>query len=349
MPRRSPAAVVSLTPLDLTTAVSMPPRLTLFTRRAAYWAAVATCGYVFARPTHMSSLLAAEPAARTTLVTAANQPPQTTGREIDLPLCVVYASEQVDVAAPQGGLVREVAVSVGQDVNSGEILAAIDDAEFRGQLAVAHQQTKIAQQTASDTTAIDLADGLIRTAEVSLEAYRAIDRRGSATPAELRQRELALEQAKLQLSHAQAERHTRRLAAELAFLQAQMLEAKLPQFSIKSPSPAVVAAVEKSAGEWVQPGEPLVRLQRLDEVRVDSFVALKDEHPGRLVGRSVWVTLQRGGETLRFAGRVASYDPQVSAESTTRVHAVVQNLRRDGHWLLLPGMHVRMQILAANR
>ena len=264
--------------------------------------------------------------------------------------CAVFAIDSIQLPAQETGLIRELPHAAGGEVRSGELVAAVDDAAVKMEEAIALLQSQVAAELAADPTDELFAEAVLKEAELGLESYREIQRRGSATDAELRGKQLAVEQAKLKLQHARHGRRSLEAESKLAQRRLEAVRQRLDRFRISAPFDGVLATIDRRPGEWVQAGQPLATLTRLSELRVDAYVLIADLPPAAYVGRSVWVELpQSSGERqpTRLGGRVTHYDPEATAAGTVRLHATVQNVRRNGQWLLLPGMLVRMQVLPA--
>ena len=105
--------------------------------------------------------------------------------------------------------------------------------------------------------------------------------------------------------------------------------------------PGSWCGVYRNHGEWVKPGEPVVRILRLDRLRVEGFLKSRDLTPG-LQGRTVKLVVDLPGDAGReFLGKISFVDPEVDpVNSQVRVWVEVQNqdLR------LRPGMQAKMII-----
>ena len=114
---------------------------------------------------------------------------------------------------------------------------------------------------------------------------------------------------------------------------------KLDRHRISAPIAGVVVRVYRNRGEWVKPGEPVVRILRLDRLRAEGFLKSRDLTPG-LQGRTVKLAVDLPGDAGReFLGKISFVDPEVDpVNSQVRVWVEVQNqdLR------LRPGMQAKM-------
>ena len=119
---------------------------------------------------------------------------------------------------------------------------------------------------------------------------------------------------------------------------------------VAAPWAGVVVERYRRAGEWVQQGEPILRMVQMDKLRVEGFLKLEDFAPLEVDGAEVTVTfeLTRGRVETRKS-HIAVVSPEVSG-GEFRVIAYVDNelesnLRGKKQWLLRPGMMAQMTIV----
>ena len=105
----------------------------------------------------------------------------------------------------------------------------------------------------------------------------------------------------------------------------------------------------RSEGEWVQKGEPVATLGKIDRLHVRALLSTDQITHEDCLGLPVsvhWVDPSSGrGRSLR--GKVSSVDPQViSGGRFVRLHAEIENrmTKSGSHWQLSPGAEVRMTI-----
>ena len=107
---------------------------------------------------------------------------------------------------------------------------------------------------------------------------------------------------------------------------------------------ALVAQLTQHVGQWVQAGEPVLRLVRMDRLRVIGSLDAKKYRPSEIQDCDVKVVaeLPRLGRQT-FDGKVVYVRP-VIVGGTLQVRAEVQNRKENGIWILNPGMTVEMTI-----
>ena len=88
----------------------------------------------------------------------------------------------------------------------------------------------------------------------------------------------------------------------------------------------MVVERRKRNGEWVQPGDPVIHVMRLDRLRVEGFVPAADYAAGEIDGRNVTITVVLAhGRREQFQGKVVFVNPEVDANGEFRVWAEVFN------------------------
>jgi multidrug resistance efflux pump len=272
------------------------------------------------------------------------QSPQTIGRYEN---CPVFAIDAIELPAKETGVIANLPWKEGDELQAKQIVAQIDASDVRMEEGIAASNAALARELANDTTDEDFASSVLTEANVSLKNYEELDRRGAGSATELRAKQLGVEQAELKLQHAKFARKQLLVKADLAQKSLESVRQRLKKFEIIAPFDGQLTKLHKRNGHWVQVGEEIASMVRLNELRVDAYVPLEGRHPSKLVGRNVWITLPGTSDidAKRLGGIITHFDPEVTSAKTVRIHASVQNFKNDGFWQLLPGMLVSMEIL----
>jgi macrolide-specific efflux system membrane fusion protein len=111
--------------------------------------------------------------------------------------------------------------------------------------------------------------------------------------------------------------------------------------AIVAPISGMVVQVNQHQGEWVQSGKTVVRVLRVDRLRVEGFVLAKNMS-GDLVGKRATLTIDLPGEPgATFDGKITFVSPEVNAVSgQVRLWAEVENQKLK----LRPGLHGKLMI-----
>lgn len=151
---------------------------------------------------------------------------------------------------------------------------------------------------------------------------------------------LAVEQAKVQKDVDGLTRDVKARAVEVAQLQ-------LARRQIRSPLDGVVVETLRHRGEWLEPGQRVLRIVRLDRLKVEGFVDSR-QVIGSLRGAAVRVLVQPADEekSVVVKGRIVFISPEIDpVNGQVRVWAEVENPDLS----LRPGLPAEMVIEPANR
>ena len=193
--------------------------------------------------------------------------------------------EQSDVPARDPGVIETVAVREGDLVKKGGTLVQLDTAEAALDVERAELELNIARQEAKNEVDVRFARKSLAVAEAELQ--RALDSvkdyPKSVSETELDRLKLTVERTRLEIEQAE---HVLTVAEMTAALKENALETaktKLERQTIRAPIDGVVVQVYRHNGEWLEPGQQVVRILRMDRLRARGFVSLAQVD--RIAGR----------------------------------------------------------------
>ncbi len=266
---------------------------------------------------------------------------------VALPNCLLALDEEAQIPAQEEGTLTKIAVREGQSVKAGDLLAQLDDSIPRSQYNVAYYKLKAAEREARDDVNIRYAQASAKVAEAEyLQAKEANEKVEGAVPlAEVRQRLLKWEEMKLSIEKAQKEIAVADLQMQVAKAELAANKTNLERRQLLAPLDAVVIELTRHEGEWAQKGEPVMRVVRMDRLRVEGFLNAKDFREADIQGRPVRVVVPlAGGGRETFQGKIVYVKPLVEAGGEFLVRAEVQNRKENDTWLLRPGVNAEMTI-----
>ncbi len=270
-------------------------------------------------------------------------------RPLKLEVCLVSALYDIQVPAQQPGVLREIHVREGQHVRPGALMALVDDASAQRAYRIAQIQYQQAAYEAENDIDVRYAEAAAKVAKAELDAAVLSNRKvpGAINPSEIRRLQLAHHRAVLAIEQARRDHQVAQFTKQIRQAELQEAEDQLGRHRITQPlaKTAIVVEIFKQLGEWVQPGDPVFRIMRLDRVRVDGFVDARLFGPQEVQRRRVEVlaTLERGRQE-RFQGVIVAVHPVVQQDGHYRVRAEVENRLEQGQWVLRPGHQVQMTI-----
>jgi macrolide-specific efflux system membrane fusion protein len=256
-------------------------------------------------------------------------------------------TQQVEVPARAQGVISAIHVSEGDSVEQGTLLAQMDDVEAQLMQGRAGIELQLSKEKVTNDVAIRSAQ---RALVFNQAEFKRVERAGRDTPgsitiSELEEVKFRAEQAELDLEKAQQERRQNQLSADLKAKELELSQYNIDVRKILAPINGVVVEVLRQPGEWVEPGEKVLRIVRMDRLRAEGMVHSRDLPPD-LRGAPVSITMDLPGKgETTFAGKVVFVSPEISpVNGQVRVWAEVEN--KGG--LLKPGLRPRMTIVPAS-
>ena len=266
---------------------------------------------------------------------------------VQIPDCFIYLLEDVQVPALEAGAIKELTVTEGAVVRKGEPLAVLDDREPLVRKLKAELERDAALTKASDDVEIRFAQASLAYSTAELNRLLSIERKAQNTVSgtELEKAKLARQRDELQIEKAKLDLKVAKMTADVHQAEVDAVELALARREIISPVDGEVVTVFHERQEWVNAGEPVVQVVRMDRLRVEGFVLSSEVNVGEIAGGNVVVDVQLArGRQERFAGKVVFISPIVTSGGKYRVRAEVENRREQNQWLLRPGMSALMTI-----
>jgi|GEM_PF-1766634 len=260
--------------------------------------------------------------------------------------CQVSLIHEVDVPAPETGLIVSMEVSSEQAVEQGQLLATIDSRQQELQRDASELERNAARTKAADDVEVRYAEASYEKASVELDDALAINKRneGSVTQARIRELRLEKERARLQIERSKLDLKVAGMTASVHDAKLRLAEENVERRKVVAPFDGEVISVNAQPDEWVSAGDTVYRIIRLDRVRVEGLVSVKEFDPSEIEGRDVTVEVELArGRLAQFTGRVTHVNPIVKS-NLYRVRAEVDNRQQDGFWLLQAGRDATMLI-----
>jgi RND family efflux transporter MFP subunit len=244
--------------------------------------------------------------------------------------------DKADVPVLEAGALRELSVQEGDRVSAGQRLARIDDDDAQLQLARARIAAEEAQHLAENDVPLRLAQKALELAQLDLQrALESIERfPKSVSASQLDRLKLTVEKAQLEIELARREQTSAANKAKAAQNEVALAQALLDRRSVASPLEGVVSEVKRRPGEWLTPGELLIRVVNVDRLRAEGFVT-PEQLSSTLNGRKARLQVTFPGDRVEeFPGRVTFVSSEANpVNGSVRITAEIEN--RD--LLLRPG------------
>lgn len=260
---------------------------------------------------------------------------------------LVAASARVEVPAQSAGQLVTLEAREGMQVQRGLLLAAVDDFRPQRDRQAAAARQQIAGLQAANDVDQRFWQAAIKLAETDyVRAVQSNKKLPGAVPqAEERRRFLSLRQCQLELEKVARDRKLAVLSEQAKAAETGLADVKLRQHRIESPCDGVVVEIRRHRGEWVEPGDTVIRIVSLATLRVEFLLNAADYSPHEVVGRTIVATAFLPHERHElFAGRVVFVNPRMEPSGEFLVWAEVENRLGRTHWLLRPGMEADVQL-----
>jgi macrolide-specific efflux system membrane fusion protein len=261
---------------------------------------------------------------------------------------LIKLMEQVEVPARESGVLNDISVREGQMVSAGAVVAQIDDGEAKLERRRAELELAAARKQADNDVKVRYAKKSLEVSEAELR--RALDSSKrlaqSVSQSELDQLKLEVQRNTLEIEEAQLELDVSKTARELRENDLALADFAVGQRRVTAPLSGFVAELLRQRGEWVQPGQPILRLLRLDRLRAEGLVSAQAAG-GELHGRPVKLSVELDERGPReFSGTIVYVSPEIDpVNGQVRVWAEIENPKLE----LRPGLHGSMVIERGGR
>ena len=256
---------------------------------------------------------------------------------------LVRLIEYVDVPTRRDGRIEKFQVKEGAYIHRGEILGRLDDAEAQLTIKRTELEYQLALEKANSEIALNSAH-LIQ--EVSRNEYqRAIQAKktvpSSISLTEFDRLRLEAEKATNELVRLTEEKRYAALTSQSKAIELQLARLALEERQVVSPLDGIVVQLHRREGEWVHLGEKVIRVVRIDRLRVEAYVNL---HSALASLEKAPVVLEvdfPDSPTQEFAGEVVFMHPEADpVNGQIRIWAEIENRGR----LLRPGQRGRLKV-----
>lgn len=264
---------------------------------------------------------------------------------LELKNCTISFIDDIMLPAKESGVILSLSVKEGDTIKAGTVVGKIDDDLFQQVLQQAKLRYELAADAAEDSLAIEAAEKKYKVAAIEARKTSGLADKGSKSESDRLMANYTMEIAALERDKAIREQQKAGLEKKLE--ESRFLEAKkhVEGHILQSEFDASVIKIMKKPQEYVQKGEAVMRIARMDRLWVQGAIEITDLNPEEVRGKRVTVTVQRArDETATFDGVITNVGLERQGLTRYMVKAEVQNRPIDGHWELQPLSGAIMQI-----
>lgn len=261
--------------------------------------------------------------------------------------CLVQFQDDVKIPAKEAGVLVDLAVKEGEQVQAEEIIARVDDSEPRMQKKIAEYGLEAAVKRAKDDIEIRYQKAAALVAKADYEQLLETNLRAekAVTEVDIRRAKLDWDRAELGIEKSQNDLVLARYDALAKNAELEATKLAIGRRTIRAPFDGEVVTIYRHQDEWVNPGDPILRLVRLDTMEVEGAVDLADYDPHEIQGCEVTIEVELArGRKEQTKGRIIYVSSMVRLDGKYLVRAEVANRQQHGRWLLRDGLTAEMTI-----
>ncbi len=255
-------------------------------------------------------------------------------------LGAVLPLEKVELTAKHEGVISSIAAVPGTNVQAGQIVVALDSNELSARHALAEQELLKANEIVNDDSTLKTAKAQLSKVEATYDSMLKLKHQS-----ELELFRLLMDVHDKQAMLAAATARHRQELVEAAIKNEQLKLARLQLDAAEIPSPfnGVVSEQLKFPGEFVRPGEPILRLIRLDTMIFRVELDMRKVQPHQIADYVAQAVFHCGQDRITIAGlQFDQIIPNNLDSQNYYAHAKFENVqildaKGRSHWRIRPG------------
>lgn len=260
---------------------------------------------------------------------------------------------EVDVPAEEAGVMRKLYVQDFAQIQKDDVLVQIDDRQAVMAVNVAEAKKESAEIQMKNDVNVRYAIAAHAVADAEIKKADEANSKVKNTVPVVEYNRLVLSRTQAELQIEQAQQELKVAAQNYNVAMAELDAAKLDQtkFEIHSPHDGVVMELYRKEGEWLKPGDPILRLVQMNPIRY-SFRIESKTPPESIFNRPVTIyvpTLEK-----EFSGKVTFIKPSHDIGDMYQVWVDIENTwqafedpgeegLQKGYWILQPGMRAEVK------
>lgn len=269
--------------------------------------------------------------------------------------CIVKTIRNVRVPAGAEGRITELLAVEGANVQSGDLLARIDDTQSKLTLELRQAEEREAELNALNDVNFRDAKNTERSAAAEAEAYKELRREGAVPYWEMEKKILEAERATLRIELAELQQDIAKIQYVAKRSERQVAEHELTRRQVVAPFGGYIENRISQLGEWVQPGSPILQLVQLDKLRVEGDIDVL-RYPGKVTrGAPVKVLIHSNAErsggsderAVAIDAKVGFVGSEIDLNHRARIWVEIENQQIGEEWVFKPGMEADILVYPA--
>jgi len=269
--------------------------------------------------------------------------------------CMVKTIQSLRLPAGAEGRITELLATEGANVQTGDLLARIDDTQAQLLLNLRLAEEREAEMNALNDVNVRDAQNSERSAAAEAEAYKELRREGAVPYWEMEKKILEADRATLRIELVKLQQDIAKIQYVAKRSERQLAEHELSRRQIVAPFGGFIESRVAQLGEWVQPGSPIFELVQLDKLRVEGDIdALR--YPGQITrGTAAKVRIYANNQRSQTAAdgaveidaKVGFVSSEIDLNHRCRIWVEIDNQQLGEDWVFKPGMEADILLYPA--
>lgn len=253
----------------------------------------------------------------------------------------VLPLEKVELTAKHEGVIASMGVTPGSNVQAGQIVISLDSNELSARHALAEQELLKATEIVNDDSTVKTAEAQLAKVEATYESMLKLKHQSELESFRLL---MDVRDKEAMLAAATARHRQDLVEAAIKAEQLKLAQLQLDAAEIASPFNGVVSEQLKFPGEFVRPGEPILRLIRVDTMIFRVELDMRKVPPHQIADYLAQAMFDCGQEQLVIQGmQFDQIIPNNLDSQNYYAHAKFENVQITdangrSHWRIRPGM-----------
>jgi membrane fusion protein, multidrug efflux system len=261
--------------------------------------------------------------------------------------CFVKTQDDIKLAGKEAGVLTQLNVTEGSQVQAGDVLGKIDDSQPQLQKEAAQFAYSGAYKKWKDDVEIRYSKSAAEVAHADYDLLVETNRLSekSVAQVEVRKAKLDWDRSVLAIEKAQHDQELAMFDASSKQAELKAAELAIDRRTLRAPFNGEIVSINRHQEEWVGAGDWILRMERLDAMNVDGALDRTLYDPHEIVNCNVTVEVEMArGRKEQVQGRITWVSSEVRGDKKFLVRAEVPNRLEHGRWLLADGMTATMTI-----
>jgi multidrug efflux pump subunit AcrA (membrane-fusion protein) len=261
--------------------------------------------------------------------------------------CLVKTQDDIKLAGKEAGVLTQLNVKEGSQVQTGDVLGKIDDSQPQLQKEAAQYAYNGAYKKWKDDVEIRYSKSAADVAHADYDLLMETNRLSekSVAQVEVRKAKLDWDRSVLAIEKAQHDQELAMFDASSKQAELKAAELAIDRRTLRAPFNGEIVSINRHQEEWVGAGDWILRMERLDAMNVDGALDRTLYDPHEIVNCNVTVEVEMArGRKEQVEGRITWVSSEVRGDRKFLVRAEVPNRQEHGRWLLADGMKATMTI-----